>query len=216
MRVSLSTPRGEVRFTTALQGSFNLYNLMAAAGVGLAAGRDRGEIAAGLGRVKGVPGRFESVDRGQPFRVIVDYAHTPDALRNVLKTAREITHGRLYCVVGCGGDRDRGKRPQMGCAAEELSDRAFFTSDNPRTEAPGAILEEILSGVTDRRRATVIENRAEAIAAALDAASVGDTVVIAGKGHEDYQIVGTVKHPFDDRRIAADILESKYHGTATP
>jgi UDP-N-acetylmuramoyl-L-alanyl-D-glutamate--2,6-diaminopimelate ligase len=167
--------------------------------------------------VTGVPGRFERVDAGQPFLVLVDYAHTDDALSNVLRTVRDLGPRRVITVFGCGGDRDRAKRPLMGFAAASASDLVVVTSDNPRSEEPRAILEEILPGV--RRalalgegaalppdRCLVIVERREAIRRAIERAGAGDCVVIAGKGHETYQILGDRTVPFDDRQVAREAL----------
>ena len=164
----------------------------------------------GIESSRGVAGRFESVENSRGIPVIVDYAHTPDALENVLKTAREFTEKRIITVFGCGGDRDRSKRPLMGEAAGKYSDYCVVTSDNPRTEDPDAILEDILPGV----KATgceyaVIEDRRRAIKKALTEYRPGDVVIIAGKGHEDYQIIGTVKQHFDDRETALQIIEQE-------
>jgi len=155
-----------------------------------------------------VPGRFESVECGQSFGVVVDYAHTPDELENVLKTAKSLTKGRLIAVFGCGGDRDRGKRPIMGRIGTELGDVAVVTSDNPRTEDPNAIVADILTGIPEERRAAVdvVVDRAEAIRSAITRAREGDLVVIAGKGHEDYQIFADRTIHFDDREVARQIL----------
>jgi UDP-N-acetylmuramoyl-L-alanyl-D-glutamate--2,6-diaminopimelate ligase len=160
-----------------------------------------------------VPGRFEQVQAGQPFLVVVDYAHTPDALERVLATARKITQGRLGVVFGCGGDRDRGKRPIMGEIAARLADRAWVTSDNPRSERPEAIIGEVVAGVVSvagaRQRCATEPDRRLAIRAALAWAAAGDTVVIAGKGHETYQIVGASVLDFDDRGVAREILRDR-------
>ena len=184
-------------------------NLLGAVGVGLALGLEPAAIARALGTVGAVPGRFEQVRAGQPFLVVVDYAHTPDALERVLATARKLTRGRLGVVFGCGGDRDRGKRPIMGEIAARLADRVWVTSDNPRSERPEAILDEIVVGVRrgggDGRYGREVERRT-AIGAALDWARSGDTVVIAGKGHETYQIIGAEVLPFDDREVARQVL----------
>jgi UDP-N-acetylmuramoyl-L-alanyl-D-glutamate--2,6-diaminopimelate ligase len=157
-----------------------------------------------------VPGRFEPVDEGQPFAVLVDYAHTPDSLENVLRAAREVTEGRLIAVFGCGGDRDRDKRPLMGEIGARLSDVCVVTSDNPRSENPRAIIDEILEGIPAGATGADVEvdvDRHAAIAWALDAASPGDTVVIAGKGHEQGQeFEGGRKLPFDDRDVAREEL----------
>jgi UDP-N-acetylmuramoyl-L-alanyl-D-glutamate--2,6-diaminopimelate ligase len=162
------------------------------------------DIAAGIERVEGVPGRFESVDEGQPFTVLVDYSHKPGALEAVLRTARELTTERLICVFGCGGDRDRGKRPLMGRIAAELADVAIVTSDNPRSEDPRAIIEEILTGTESDLE--VEPDRRDAIARAIETAAPGDVVVIAGKGHEQGQQFRDRTVPFDDREVAREAL----------
>jgi UDP-N-acetylmuramoyl-L-alanyl-D-glutamate--2,6-diaminopimelate ligase len=167
-------------------------------------GIDDDAIARGLDAVDGVPGRFEAVDEGQPFTVLVDYAHTPDSLENVLTTARELTSGRLICVFGCGGDRDREKRPIMGRIAFELADVPIVTSDNPRSEDPGAIIDEILAGIDGD--AEIIQDRRSAIAHAIETAEPRDVVVIAGKGHEQGQQFRDRTVPFDDREVAREAL----------
>ena len=203
--LSLKTPSGTMDVSLSLRGRFNLWNGAAAAGVGLAMGVDPETIVEAMRSVR-VPGRFEEVDLGQPFGVIVDFAHTPDSLKNALKAARGIAEGRLICVFGCGGDRDRGKRPQMGRISGELADTTVVTSDNPRTEDPDAIIGEILPGLCDG--AHVVEpDRAQAISTAIRSTRAGDVVLIAGKGHEDYQIVGREKRHFDDREVARGVLE---------
>jgi len=193
-----------------LGGRFNVYNSLAAIGAARALGLDWETILAGLATAPGVPGRFEAVDEGQPFAVLVDYAHTPDGLENVLRSARDLEPRQLIVVFGCGGDRDRTKRPKMGRIAAERADRVVVTSDNPRTEDPEAILAEIVAGIPPevRSRVRVIPDRREAIRTAIGMAGAGDLVVIAGKGHEDYQIVGTTKHPFDDREEARAALRA--------
>jgi len=187
-----------------LKGRFNVENALAALASGRLLGVDDDAIARGLEAVDGVPGRFEAVDEGQPFTVLVDYAHTPDSLENVLTTARELTSGRLICVFGCGGDRDREKRPIMGRIAAELSDVAIVTSDNPRSEDPGAIIDEILAGISGD--AEIIQDRRSAIAHAIENAEPGDVVVIAGKGHEQGQQFRDRTVPFDDREVAREAL----------
>jgi UDP-N-acetylmuramoyl-L-alanyl-D-glutamate--2,6-diaminopimelate ligase len=200
-------PGGELDVRTPLPGEFNVENALAALSAAHALGLDLGDAAATLASVQRVPGRFEPIDEGQPFAVLVDYAHTPDSLENVLRAARRITSGRLIAVFGCGGDRDREKRPLMGRAGAELSDLAIVTSDNPRSEDPEAIIEEILAGVDDRGGVVVEANRRAAISRALADAGAGDTVVIAGKGHEQGQeFEGGRKIPFDDRDVARDEL----------
>lgn len=179
-------------------GKFSVYNALAAFAWGIMAGYNLDTVQRALKKIKGVPGRFQSIRQGQPFLVIVDYAHTPDGLVNVLTAAREITSGRLITVFGCGGDRDRTKRPLMGKAAGELSDYVIVTSDNPRTEDPEKIIEDILPGLKAANY-KVVTDRREAIVEACLLAAEGDTVLIAGKGHEDYQIIGTEKIHFDDR-----------------
>jgi UDP-N-acetylmuramoyl-L-alanyl-D-glutamate--2,6-diaminopimelate ligase len=210
IRMTVATPAGRLTVTSPLIGEHNVMNLLGAIGVGLALGLAPAAIAATLADVGAVPGRFEQVKAGQPFLVIVDYAHTPDALERVLGTARKLTRGRLGVVFGCGGDRDRGKRPLMGGIAARLCDRVWVTSDNPRSERPAAIIDEIVAGVRDAgadagRYATEPDRRA-AIRAALAWGGAGDTVVIAGKGHETYQIVGSDVLPFDDREVARQAL----------
>jgi UDP-N-acetylmuramoyl-L-alanyl-D-glutamate--2,6-diaminopimelate ligase len=157
-----------------------------------------------VAHVTGVPGRFEAVDEGQPFAVLVDYAHTPDALENVLAEARRLATGRVQCVFGCGGDRDREKRPLMGEVAERLADAVIVTSDNPRTEEPEAIVAEILAGTNGTPEVEL--DRAKAIEAAVERAEEGDVVLIAGKGHEPGQTFADRTIPFDDREVARDVL----------
>ncbi len=191
-------------------GHFSIENAIGAAAVTLEASIPWEYVKAGIESVKGVAGRFESVENSKGMTVIVDYAHTPDALENVLKTAREFTENKLITVFGCGGDRDRTKRPIMGKAAGELSDYCVVTSDNPRTEDPFKILEDIIPGIEPTGcEFTVIEDRRRAIKQALKKYEKGDVVIIAGKGHEDYQIIGTVKQYFDDRETALQIIEQE-------
>jgi len=189
-------------------GQFNVYNALAASAVGIAAGLDLEVVAAGLESARPVPGRFQAVDCGQDFGVLVDYAHTPDELENVLHTAREITSGKLIVVFGCGGDRDTGKRPIMGRIGSELADLAIITSDNPRSEDPQSIIADILRGIPEdaRGRSVVRVDRAEAIREAISAAGAGDLVVIAGKGHEDYQVFADRTIHFDDAEVARQAL----------
>jgi UDP-N-acetylmuramoyl-L-alanyl-D-glutamate--2,6-diaminopimelate ligase len=187
-----------------LRGRFNVENALAALASCRLLGIDDDAIARGLEAVEGVPGRFEAVDEGQPFIVLVDYAHTPDSLENVLTTARELTSGRVICVFGCGGDRDREKRPIMGRIAAELADVPIVTSDNPRGEDPGAIIDEILAGIDGD--AEIIQDRRAAIAQAIETAEPSDVVVIAGKGHEQGQQFRDRTVPFDDREVAREAL----------
>ena len=187
-----------------LKGRFNVENALAAIASSRLLGIDDDAIASGLEALEGVPGRFESVDEGQPFTVIVDYAHTPDSLENVLGTARELDSGKLICVFGCGGDRDREKRPLMGRIAAELADVPIVTSDNPRSEDPGAIIDEIVAGIDGD--VEIIQDRRSAIARAVEIAEPGDVVVIAGKGHEQGQQFRDRTVPFDDREVAREAL----------
>jgi UDP-N-acetylmuramoyl-L-alanyl-D-glutamate--2,6-diaminopimelate ligase len=191
---------GGIAVESRLRGRFNVHNVLAAIAVARLVGVGDAAIAAGVAAVDGVPGRFEAVEEGQPFSVIVDYAHTPDALENVLRAARDFGDGRVICVFGCGGDRDREKRPLMGRAASALADLVVVTSDNPRSEEPRAIVDAILGGVAGE---TVVElDRRQAIGVAVSAARPGDVVVIAGKGHEQGQESAGRKVPFDDREVA--------------
>jgi UDP-N-acetylmuramoyl-L-alanyl-D-glutamate--2,6-diaminopimelate ligase len=210
IRMRVETPQGAVDVTSPLIGEHNVMNLLAAIGAGLGLGLTPAAVVRALAPVAAVPGRFEQVQAGQPFLVVVDYAHTPDALERVLATARKLTTGRLGVVFGCGGDRDRTKRPIMGEIAARLGDRVWITSDNPRSESPQAIIDEVAVGVrrvwaAPDRYAKVADRRA-AICAALSWAGPGDAIVIAGKGHETYQIVGPDVLPFDDRDVARQIL----------
>ena len=189
---------------TRLLGRFNVENVLGAVAAARLLELPDEAIAGGIGAVDGIPGRFEAVDEGQPFTVVVDYAHKPDALRNVLMTARDLTEQRVVCVFGCGGDRDRGKRPEMGRIASELSDVAIVTSDNPRSEDPEAIVAAIVAGATAPVEVEV--DRRTAIARALELARAGDVVVIAGRGHESEQEVAGRRIPFDDRDVARDAL----------
>jgi UDP-N-acetylmuramoyl-L-alanyl-D-glutamate--2,6-diaminopimelate ligase len=213
IHMRVDTPRGAIDIDSPLIGEHNVMNLLGAVGVGVALGLEPAVIARALAGVSAVPGRFEQVRAGQPFLVIVDYAHTPDALERVLTTARKITSGRLGVVFGCGGDRDRTKRPIMGEIAARLADRAWITSDNPRSESETAIIEEIAIGVrrvwAQPDRYAMVADRRAAIFAALSWAATGDAVVIAGKGHETYQIVGADILPFDDRAVARNILAER-------
>jgi UDP-N-acetylmuramoyl-L-alanyl-D-glutamate--2,6-diaminopimelate ligase len=197
----------EVRVITRLPGDFNVANALGAFAAAVALGVEPDLATLGLAGAAPPPGRFEPIDEGQPFSVLVDYAHTPDSLENVLRAARRLGEGRVISVFGAGGDRDRGKRPQMGRAGAELSDLAIVTSDNPRSEDPEGIVAEILAGVDERGRVEAEVDRRAAIALALSRAEPGDTVVIAGKGHEQGQeFENGRKLPFDDRDVAREEL----------
>ncbi|QSJ14628.1 UDP-N-acetylmuramoyl-L-alanyl-D-glutamate--2,6-diaminopimelate ligase [Nostoc sp. UHCC 0702] len=208
---TLHTPKGDVAFRSPLVGQYNLENLLAAVGAVLHLGVDLNLLAAVIPDFPGVPGRMERVQitSKQDISVIVDYAHTPDSLENLLKAARPFIPGKMICVFGCGGDRDRTKRPKMGKIAADLADVAVVTSDNPRTEDPERILQDILAGIPQTANPTVIGDRATAIRTAILQAQPGDGVLLAGKGHEDYQILGTEKIHFDDREHARDALQQR-------
>jgi UDP-N-acetylmuramoyl-L-alanyl-D-glutamate--2,6-diaminopimelate ligase len=214
IRMSVRTPAGQMDIASPLVGEHNVMNLLAAAGVGVALGIAPDAIGGALGSVGAVPGRFERVEAGQPFLVIVDYAHTPDALERTLETAQKLRApgGRLGVVFGCGGDRDRGKRPLMGEIAARLGDHIWITSDNPRTESPEAIIADIVAGIPggpalDRHE--TLPDRKSAIQGALAWARAGDIMVIAGKGHEIYQVIGSEVLPFDDRAQALAALAGR-------
>ncbi len=197
-----------VHVASGLIGRHNVMNCLAAAGVCLSQGMSLAAIAEALNRPVTVPGRFQRVDAGGPFQVLVDYAHTDDALANALSALQPLTEGRLIAVFGCGGDRDHTKRPRMACVAQRWADRVIVTSDNPRTEDPDAIIDEIVAGFDAEGRAKlhVEPDRRAAIAEAIGQAQPGDVVVLAGKGHEDYQLIGCTKHHFDDAEVAAEAL----------
>ena len=191
-----------------LAGIFNVYNALLAAGIAICAGVGPEAIRRGLEKVRAVPGRIELLDTGTPYRVILDYAHSPDALENILEAVRETTKGRLIALFGCGGARDHGKRPMMGEIAGKLADYCIITSDNPRNENPMDIIDAIEEGIkTTSCEYTVIENRREAIRYALRFARKDDVVVLAGKGHETYQEINGVKYPFDEKVVVAELLE---------
>jgi len=204
-RFELRSPEGQGNLTISLPGEFNVVNALGAAAAVAAVGVPFDDIVAGLESAKGVPGRFEPVESGQPFAVLVDYAHTPDSLENVLRAARRIAAGRVICVVGCGGDRDSSKRPIMARIASDLADITILTSDNPRSEDPELILGQMASGAgPDIQR---IVDRRQAVKHAIEAAAEGDVVLIAGKGHEQGQeFADGLKLPFDDRVVAGECL----------
>jgi len=211
-RLRIRYPRGAVSVALKLRGRFNVMNALAAFASAYAAGTPPEAIARGLESVGSVPGRLEPVDQGQPFQVLVDYAHTPDALERALEAVRAFGPHRILCVFGCGGDRDRGKRPLMGAAAARLADRVIITSDNPRSEDPAAIVREIEAGAHGTASVSTILDRAEAIREAVKEAEEGDALLIAGKGHETYQILPTGTIPFDDREEAREALRARGFG----
>lgn len=197
------------RISLPIPGGFSVYNAMTAAGICLAAGLSLEEIANGLKGAKGVKGRIEVVETGTDYTVIIDYAHTPDGLLNILNAIRGFAKGRIVTLFGCGGDRDKTKRPQMGKIAGELSDFCIVTSDNPRSEEPKAIMEDILAGLKDTGcKYAAIENRFEAIEFALDNAEKDDIILLAGKGHEPYQILKDRTIVFDEREIVLKLIDS--------
>lgn len=206
---TLPTTKGTLEVRSSLVGRHNVYNLLASIAVGLALDVDAEAILRGIEQLTQVPGRLERVDAGQDFYVFVDYAHTPDALEQVLRTVRAETPGRLITVFGCGGDRDPGKRPLMGRSAVAMSDYAVITSDNPRTEAPEAIVADIVAGIEPSHPYVTMVDREQAIAHAIAEAQPKDTVVIAGKGHETYQIIGQTRRHFDDREVAREALHHR-------
>jgi len=207
LRIRLAAHGARHDVALPMLGRFNAHNAAAAWACALALGARAGAIERALGAFGGVPGRLESVAGARPFAVVVDYAHTPDALERALAACREHARGRVLCVFGCGGDRDRGKRPKMGGIAARLADRAWVTNDNPRTEDPAAIADEIVAGAPGGRLAVMLDRRA-AIAAALSEAREGDVVLVAGKGHETTQTIGAEVLPFDDRAVARELLGS--------
>ncbi len=221
-----ASPAGTIPVESPLVGRHNIYNILLAIGLGTALGINSDQIARGLRNMKAVPGRMEKVDEGQPYGVVVDYAHTEDAITKLLEAVREITAKRIITVFGCGGDRDRTKRSKMGTAAIKGSDVVIITSDNPRTEEPLSIIREIEQGLVEggikiaaqddaiqrargRKPYYVIPDRHEAVAVAIALARPGDVVVLAGKGHEDYQIIGEKKMHFDDREVAREEIRKR-------
>jgi UDP-N-acetylmuramoyl-L-alanyl-D-glutamate--2,6-diaminopimelate ligase len=208
-RLRIRSPHGPQSVALRLRGAFNVMNALAAFAAGVALGIPPQAIAAGLESVRSVPGRLEPVDAGQPFQVLVDYAHTPDALTRALDAVRAMEPRRVLCLFGCGGDRDRGKRPLMGAAAVRGADLVFLTSDNPRSENPESILAAIEAGTGGAPNVRTIVDRAEAIRAAVEACGEGDALLIAGKGHETYQILGSRTIDFDDRLVARAALVAR-------
>ena len=213
IEATIATPKGDALIKSTLFGEHNLSNILAAVATAVSLGSELDSIEKGLSNISSVPGRLETIPNQLGINVLVDYAHTPDALKNVLLAARPLTKGDLILVFGAGGDRDNAKRPQMGKIGKELSDILIVTSDNPRTEDPEIILDHIENGVLEAGKENKsyhrIADRAEAIKLAINTAKNNDTVLIAGKGHEDYQIIGTTKYPFDDREISRSALKER-------
>ncbi len=208
MRIRLQTPSGQIDLHSRLISEFNVKNIMAAVAAALALGVDREAIRKGVENLSYVPGRLESFTVKKGVKAVVDYAHTPDALQKALQAVRRITERKLIVVFGAGGDRDRGKRPQMAEAAQKEADWVIVTSDNPRSEDPRAIIEDILKGMKNGSGYDVIVDRREAIRQAVAIARPGDLILIAGKGHEKYQDINGVKHPFDDVTVAKEAGEN--------
>ena len=210
---AIETPAGKLQIVSPLLGRANLANILAAISTGVAMGIASTRIEEGIANLQAVPGRFERIDEGQPFLVVVDYAHTDDALKNVLKTAREMTRDRLIVLFGCGGERDRTKRPRMGEVAGALADFVVLTSDNPRSEDPLLIMADALVGLQRTGKPYIAEvDRGVAIHKALEEAREGDVVVLAGKGHETYQFLKDGKVEFDDRGVARKVLAKMGYG----
>lgn len=205
---TLHTPWGSTEVEYPLLGRFNVYNALAAITACIAENVSVTSIVDGLKHAPVVSGRFEAVEAGQKSTIVVDYAHTPGGLENVAQTAFDMTEGRLYTVVGCGGDRDKEKRPKMAAAAEKFSDLVILTSDNPRSEEPASILEQMEAGFTGTRY-EIIEDRRKAIERAVSLAGAGDTVLVAGKGHETYQVIGDQTLEFDDREVAKEAVRKQ-------
>ncbi len=216
-RFKLRTPKGELQISLRLAGKFNVYNAMAAAGAALIEGVPLETIKRALEKASGVAGRMEAIHAGQPFGVFVDYAHSPDGLENVLRTAQGFARGRVISVFGCGGDRDRSKRPQMGRISGQLADYTIITSDNPRTEDPAEIMRDIEAGilqvVTPGAHYELVEDRARAIERAIAIAQPDDVILIAGKGHETYQIFRDRTIDFDDREVARRLIQKRFGGS---
>jgi UDP-N-acetylmuramoyl-L-alanyl-D-glutamate--2,6-diaminopimelate ligase len=206
--IDVATPSGELRLDFKLVGESNIYNALASVAAGFALGISPQAVKSGLEAIEGVPGRMERIQAGQDFSIWIDYAHTPHAFERLLKTARKLTKGRLIFLFGCGGDRDQGKRPLMGKMASQFADLIFLTEDNPRSEDPSAIVQQIMHGIEDKDKARIIIDRKEGIKEALRLAKAGDTLVLAGKGHEEYQMIGDKKIHFSDRETVLELLDA--------
>ena len=211
LQFTANTPQGKLQIASPLVGRINVYNILAAIGAAQAAGISNEIIEKGIRALESVPGRFQRVDMGQPFLAIVDFAHTDDALENLIKTARDLnSKGRVITLFGCGGGKDRSKRPIMGEASGRLSDLTILTNDNPRQEDPLKIISDIVVGLQKSNGKYLIEpDREKAIGLAFDEARAGDIVLLAGKGHEDYQVLADKTLPWDDRRVAQQELRKR-------
>lgn len=206
-KLEISTPQGNMDMDLKLWGEVNIYNALASIGASFVTGTSLDKIKEGLENFKGVKGRLEKIDLGQDFKVIIDYAHTPFAFENLLQTIRKMTKGKIIFLFGCGGDRDRSKRAPMGRIASQFADYVILTTDNPRSEDPKMIIQDISSGIVDKSKIEVSLDRKEAIISALRKAQKDDTVVLAGKGHEDYQVIGKEKLHFSEREIVEEELK---------
>jgi len=206
IRIDVQTPQGDFKIESPLIGQFNVENILAAIASGIAMNFDLETIRQGIENVSSIPGRLEPVPVNKDLNVIVDYSHTPDALQKALHVLAKVTDNHLWVVFGCGGDRDKKKRPLMGKIAEDFSDRVVITTDNPRNESPASIINDILAGITDLNKVKVEEDRRKAIQIALQEAKKGDTILVAGKGHEDYQEIKGIKYPFDDRQVIREFV----------
>jgi UDP-N-acetylmuramoyl-L-alanyl-D-glutamate--2,6-diaminopimelate ligase len=205
-QIDLVTPKGSIKINLRLLGETNIYNALASSAIGVALEVDLETIKSGLESVEGIPGRMEKIQAGQDFNILIDYAHTPFALENLLKTVRRLTEGHLFALFGCGGDRDQGKRPQMGKVASLLADRVFLTEDNPRSEDPKEIIDQITEGIKNKEKVEITIDRKEGIKKALSMAKRGDSLVLVGKGHEDYQIKKGRKFHFSDKETVLELL----------
>jgi UDP-N-acetylmuramoyl-L-alanyl-D-glutamate--2,6-diaminopimelate ligase len=212
-KIDLLTPDGEIEMNLKLLGESNVYNALASAAVGVALKVDLDTIKSGLESVEGIPGRMEKICAGQDFNILIDYAHTPYALERLLKTVRRLTQGDLFVLFGCGGDRDQGKRPQMGEVASLLADRIFLTEDNPRSEDPEEIIDQIMEGIEDKKKVEIIIDRKKGIKKALSIPKRGDSLVLVGKGHEDYQIKKGKKIHFSDQETVLELLNASAVGS---
>ena len=208
----LQSPLGNTVVASPLIGRYNVSNVLASLSIVYAMGMDVVNAVQKLNKFRGVSGRMETVDKGQPYRVVVDYAHTPDALRNALEMLQECTKGKIRVVFGCGGDRDKGKRLEMTRVACAAADQVWATSDNPRTESINSIFSDMKKGVCKGSEVYFVEDRRRAIDLALESAEADDCVLIAGKGHETYQEIQYTAIPFDDRIVAGDLLDAKFYG----
>ena len=214
--IDMATPAGEIKLDFKLIGESNIYNALASVAAGFTLKIDPDTIKLGLEAVAGIPGRMERIQAGQDFNIWIDYGHTPHAFERLLKTARKLTKGRLLFLFGCGGDRDSGKRPLMGKMASQYADLIFLTEDNPRSEEPKVIVQQILYGIEDKNKVQIIIDRKEGIKRALEIARVGDTLVLAGKGHEDYQIIGDEKIHFSDKETVLKLLNASTLADSRP